>query len=130
MSKALQIKEAIANAEQNIAFLAGLPDKKLQEKLETIHLQSEIAIKSKNTETLQLLEIWRSQIIEARIFKAENKIPDTTEEFEQAITDIHVIQHLQQKQQKAIQQIYSNELPKTTEQEQLPENKNQQLTLF
>lgn len=42
----------------------------------------------KNTESLELLEIWRSQVIAARIYKAENNIPDAPSEIELAIADI------------------------------------------
>ena len=84
-------RDAIENTEANIVFLATMPDKKLIEKLETIYLQSKIAIKKGLTTSLALLEIWRSQVIEARIYKAENNIPDAPNEIELAIADIETI---------------------------------------
>lgn len=59
-----------------MVILAALPDKELIKKLDLVHIQSEIAEQTKNTGSLELLEVWRAQIIEARMLKAENNIPD------------------------------------------------------
>ena len=91
MSKEMQRNEALKNAAANVAYLTSLPDSDLVEKLELVHVQMEIAEQKKNTPALELLEIWRSQIIEARIFKRENNIPDAPDEIESAIADIETI---------------------------------------
>ena len=88
MSKHIRIQKAIDNAEANVNYLATLPDDILSEKLDTVHLQMELAEQKRNTNSLELLEVWRSQIIDARIYKAENNIPDTPNEIELAIADI------------------------------------------
>ncbi len=91
MSKELQLKEALENAEANVNYLASLPDTALAEKLELIHLQMELAEQKKNTAAMELLEIWRSQIIEARIFKQEENIPDSPDEISEAIAGIETV---------------------------------------
>ena len=91
MSKHIRIQEAIDNAEANINYLATLPDYVLSEKLDTIHLQTELAEQKRNTNSLELLEVWRSQIIDARIYKAENNIPDAPNEIELSIQEIETV---------------------------------------
>ncbi len=71
-----------------VEFLTTKSDKDLQRRLEIIHLQSEIAIQKKQTASIELLEVWRAQVIEARIYKAENNIPDAANKIEFAIADI------------------------------------------
>lgn len=88
MSIASRIKDCIDNHERYVAIMAALPDKELVKKLDLVHIQSEIAEQTKNTASLELLEIWHHQIIEARIYKAENGIPDAPNEIELAIADI------------------------------------------
>lgn len=61
VSKDVRIQLALDNAEEYIARLATMPDRRLEEKLEAIHLQSKIAIQKRMDESLELLEIWRSQ---------------------------------------------------------------------
>ncbi len=75
-------------------MLAALPDKELAIKLDLLHIQSEIAYKTKNTGSLELLEIWRTQIIDARIYKMENNIPDAPNEIEEAIADIETLPYI------------------------------------
>src|SRR5436305_315231 len=85
MTTDIRIKDSLENHEQYVLTLACLPDKELARKLELVHMQSELAEQKKNTASLELLEIWRSQIIEARIYKAENNIADVPNEIELAI---------------------------------------------
>jgi hypothetical protein len=91
MSKEMRLKEAIDNAEANVLFLAGLPDKELSNRLDLVHIQMELAEQKRNADSLELLEVWRSQIIEARIYKAENNITDAPNEIELAIVDIETV---------------------------------------
>lgn len=88
MSISIRIKDCIDNHEKYVVIMASLPDKELAKKLRLVHIQMELAEKKRNTSSLELLEIWHHQIIEARIFKAENKIPDAPNEIELAIADI------------------------------------------
>ncbi len=91
MSKEIRLKEAIDNAEAYILFLASLPDKELSKRLDLIHLQMELAEQKRNTDSLELLEVWRSQVIEARIYKAENEIADALNEIALTIADIETV---------------------------------------
>ncbi len=52
-------------------------------------MQMELADQKRNTDSLELLEVWRSQVIEARIYKAENEINDAPNEIE--IGDIETV---------------------------------------
>ena len=88
MSISIRIKDCIDNHERYVAIMASMPDKELAKKINMVHIQMELAEKKRNTSSLELLEIWHHQIIEARIFKAENKIPDAPNEIELAIADI------------------------------------------
>jgi hypothetical protein len=83
-----RIQLALDNWEAYVAQLCTLTDKELEKKLELIHLQSELAERGKNTASIELLDIWQQQVIEARILKAENNIPDAPNEIELAIADI------------------------------------------
>lgn len=83
-----RIQLALDNWDDYVAQLATMPDRELEKKLDLIHLQSEIAERTKNIESVELLEIWQRQVIEARIIKAENNIPDAPNEIELAIVDI------------------------------------------
>jgi len=91
MSIAIRIKDCIDNHDKYVAIMATLPDKELAKKLYLVHIQSELAEKTKNTGSLELLEVWHQQIIEARIYKAENKIADVPNEIELTIADIEII---------------------------------------
>ncbi len=91
MSHTIRIKDCIDNHEKYVSLMAALPDKELAKKLDLVHIQMEIAEKTKNIASLELLEIWRIQIIDARIHKAENKIPDAINEMELAIADIETV---------------------------------------
>ena len=88
MSIAIRIKDCIDNHDKYVVIMATLPDKELAKKLDLVHIQSELAEKTKNTSSLELLEVWHQQIIEARIYKAENEIADAPNEIELAIADI------------------------------------------
>ena len=91
MSIAIRIKDCIDKHDKYVAIMATLPDKELAKKLDLVHIQSELAEKTKNTGSLELLEVWHQQIIEARIYKAENKIADVPNEIELTIADIEII---------------------------------------
>jgi hypothetical protein len=75
---------------ENIGFLATLPDKKLVERLELIELQSILAVQQDKISSARLLEVWRSQIIAARIYKAEHAVPDTPGEIERVAAQVEV----------------------------------------
>jgi len=81
-NSAVRIQDCIDNHDKYIAVMAALPDKELAKKLDLVHIQMELAEQTKNTDSLELLEVWHLQIIEARIYKAENNISDAPNEIE------------------------------------------------
>ncbi|MCE9538734.1 MAG: hypothetical protein K8R85_05905 [Bacteroidetes bacterium] len=129
MSKELQIRDAIENAEANVEFLATMPDYKLAEKLDSVHLQMALAEKKKNTPALELLEVWRKQIIDARIYKAENNIPNAPNEIELAIADIEtVVTKIDQRNE--ILSEYNNPIKQSRPKVQSQQDNDSQLSLF
>ena len=126
MSKELRLKEAIDNAEANVLFLAGLPDKELSNRLDLVHTQMELAEQKRNTDSLELLEIWRSQIIEARIYKAENEIDDAPNEIELAIADIETVVAKAEERKETIEEAFSTKFHKT----KIKEDNSTQTSLF
>ena len=128
MSKEIQMRQALENAEATINYLAGLPDKILSEKLDTVHIQMVLAAEKKNTPALELLEIWRSQIIEARIYKAENDIPDAPNEIELAVADVETFTAKAEERQELLKE-FSTPLKQTIQKVQKEKNDNQ-LELF
>ena len=105
MSIAIRIKDCITNHEKYVAILATLPDKELAKKLDLVHIQSQIAEQTKNTGSLELLEVWHQQIIEARIYKAEHNIADAPNEIELAISDIETFTDKSEERQEIINDI-------------------------
>jgi hypothetical protein len=129
MSKELQLREALENAEANIAYLATLPDSTLAEKLDTIHLQTSLAEQKKNTPASELLEMWRSQVIQARIHKAENGIPDAPGEIESAIADIETKIAITEEREQALEELAQPVQPQVPKKQQQQDNQSQ-LKLF
>ena len=88
MSNDPRIRLALENWDAYVALMATMPDKRLIEKLDVINMQAVIAEEKKIVSSSELLEIWWRQVVEARIYKAENNIPDAPNEIELAIADI------------------------------------------
>ena len=105
MSKTERIKQVKQNAETNIELMATWPHKKLSERLELVNIQSEIAEQKRDTEALDLLEVWRAQLIEARIHKYENNIPDAGNEIQEAIADIETVTAKLEKRQEILSEV-------------------------
>lgn len=103
------IKRALVNWDNYIAQLTTQPDKELEKKLDLIHLQGEIAIQKKNEESIELLEIWRAQIIKARILNAENNIPDAPNKIELAIADIETTVAKTEERKEIVEEITQSE---------------------
>ena len=91
MSKAERIQQAKENAAANIELMATWPHKKLSERLELVNIQSVIAEQKRDESALELLEVWRAQLIGARIHKYESNIPDAVNEIQEAIADIETV---------------------------------------
>lgn len=128
MSIAIRIKDCIDNHDKYVAIMATLPDKELAKKLDLVHIQSELAEKTKNTGSLELLEVWHQQIIEARIYKAENEIPDAPNEIELAIADIETFVSKTEERQEIMNE-FSNPVKQSRPKIQQQDN-DSQLSLF
>ncbi|MGP8214990.1 MAG: hypothetical protein ACLQQ4_05455 [Bacteroidia bacterium] len=83
----IQIKQALENSEEWIKFYATESEKKLIKRLRINRLQYAIAEKDNDERTGELLNIMERIIIEARIYKDENNIPDTPSEIELALAE-------------------------------------------
>lgn len=129
MSIAIRIKDCIDNYDKYVALLATLPDKELAIKLDLVHIQSEIAYKTKNTGSLELLEVWRTQIIDARIYKMENNIPDAPNEIQEAIADIETFVSKAEERQE-IMNDFSNSVKQSRRKVQQQSDNDSQLSLF
>jgi hypothetical protein len=127
MHNDIRVQQALDNAESNILVLASLPDKRLAEKIDTIDLQSEIAIRKKMEESITLLEIWRSQVIAARIYKAEYDIPDAPNEIELATADIEISVAKVEERENTIGE---NELKHPKTRPKIQEDNSDQMSLF
>ncbi|MCC6690172.1 MAG: hypothetical protein IT235_01440 [Bacteroidia bacterium] len=135
MSTSARIKQCIDNHDEYVKLLATMSDKKLAKKLETIHMQMALAEKQRNTESLELLEIWRLQTIEARIYKDEHNIPDVPSEIELALAKMEQDEEKTEKRKEVFTSTKQIETePETenwTKEEEKPKyNNDSQLTLF
>ncbi|MBS1625904.1 MAG: hypothetical protein JST83_17925 [Bacteroidetes bacterium] len=128
MSKATRIQDCIDHHDEYILTMASMPDRALVEKLDTIHLQMTIAEQQGDTATLELLEVWRAQTIEARTYKAENEIPDAEDEIALAIADIETYITAPE----LPSEIAAEALPqyRARKQHQTPDEKSEQLSMF
>lgn len=127
MSIATRIQNCIDNHDEYVAILAALPDKELIKKLDLVHIQSQIAEQTKNTGALELLEVWRAQIIEARILKAENNIPDAPNEIELAIADIETTVAKAEERQEVFTDYTT---PQRVQRQRIKEEDDSQLSMF
>ncbi|MEO8148377.1 MAG: hypothetical protein ABI723_12100, partial [Bacteroidia bacterium] len=93
------------------------------------HIQMAIAEQKKNTPSLELLEVWHHQIIEARIYKAENKIPDAQNEIELAIADIETFVAKTEQRQEVFNET-KQPVQQSNSKEQKQKDTDNQLSLF
>jgi len=126
MAKADRIQECIDHHDEYVQVLAAMPDRRLREKLDTIHLQMELAEQKHDTEALELLEIWRAQTIEARTYKAENNIPDEPNEIAEAIAGIET--YIAEPEPQT--EIKDERLTSVRRKPQVTEDKSEQLSFF
>ncbi|MEK6615446.1 MAG: hypothetical protein AABZ32_04950 [Bacteroidota bacterium] len=132
MSTSVRIKDCIDNHDKYVEILATKSDKELAKRLNLVHIQMELADKAKNIGSLELLEIWRTQIIEARIYKAENKIADVPSDIELAIANMETFNEKAEQRQEILNETRTTVIEEETEQPQEKENPNkpEQLSLF
>ncbi|MFM8912157.1 MAG: hypothetical protein ACKOE6_04425 [Flammeovirgaceae bacterium] len=104
MSKATQLQEALEHAEANVQHMATWSERQLAERLELVHIQSQLAEEKRDTAALELLEVWRSQLIAARLYKTEHAIADVPSEIKQAIADIEIAQAHAEERHEVLQE--------------------------
>lgn len=76
---------------------------------------------------MELLEVWRTQIIEACIYKAENNIADVSSEIELALADMEIVEV---KTESRAQTFIEKKESENNSEPKPSEPKNDQLTLF
>ena len=134
MSTEIRIRQALERAEEYVSYLATMPNKELSKKLDIIHMQSVIAEKEKNTSSLKLLEVWRSQVIAARIYKIENNIPDVPKAIDLALADMEAQEEKAEQRQEILNEtrttIVSEDVTPSPEKEKENPDKPEQLSLF
>ena len=129
MSISVRIKECIDNHDKYVELLATKSDKELAKRLNLVHIQMELADKAKNTGSLELLEIWCTQIIEARIYKAENNIADVPSEIELAIADMETFSAKAEERQEILNES-ANPVEESEPKIQQSKDDDSQLSLF
>jgi enoyl reductase-like protein len=87
----------------------------------------ELAEQKRNTDSLELLEVWRSQLIDARIYKAENEIDDAPNEIELAIADIETVVAKAEERQEIIE---STQPYQKVYKQKIKEDNTDQMSLF
>ena len=134
MSTEIRIRQALERAEEYVEYLATMPDKELSKKLDIIHMQSVIAEKEKNTSSIKLLEIWRSQVIAARIYKIENNIPDTPRAIDLALAEMEAQEEKGEQRQEILNETrtttISEDVTPYPQKEKENPDKPEQLSLF
>ncbi len=134
MSTEIRIRQALERAEEYVEYLATMPDKELSKKLDIIHMQSVIAEKEKNASSIKLLEIWRSQVIAARIYKIENNIPDVPKAIDLAIAEMEAQEEKSEQRQEILNEtrttIVSEDITPYPENKKENPDKPEQLSLF
>lgn len=130
MSKATQLQEALDHAEANVQHMATWSERQLAERLELVHIQSQLAEEKKDTAALQLLEVWRSQLIAARLFKTEHGIADVPSEIKQAVAEIEIARMQTDERHKSLGDDPQDPRPSRAMEKQQTQPVDNQLDLF
>lgn len=126
-----QIKHALENQEELIKMFAAEPEEKLTDRLQVIYLQSVICEQEKDILTGEFLEIMRRIIIEARLYKWDNNIPDELNEMQETLAQMELAQEKHEHRKKILEKLSKPEI--TTSEEPREERKTDnsvQLGLF
>mgnify|MGYP001566397874 CR=1 FL=1 len=129
MSNDPRIRLALENWDAYVAQLATMPDKKLVEKLEVINMQAVIAHEKNIISSAELLEIWWLQVVEARIYKAENNIPNAPNEIELTIADIETFVAKSEQRQEALNE-FTQPVQQSRPKARQQQDNDSQLSLF
>ena len=79
--------------------------------------------------SIELLEIWRCQVISTRIYKMDNNIPDAPNEIELAIADIETFVSKTEERQEILTD-FSNPVKQSRPKVQQQKDNDSQLSLF
>ena len=113
-------------------MFAAEPEQKLADRLQVIYLQSVICEQDKDVLTGEFLEIMRRIIIEARLYKWDNNIPDELDEMQEALAQMELAQEKYEHRKKMLAKlskpVTANKLESTQEEPKV--DKNVQLGLF
>ncbi len=121
-----KIKLAHEKSIECIQYLATKPDVDLERRLRINHMQYAIAVKENKEDVCELLNIMERIIIEARIFKAKNNIPDAPNEIELAIADIETTVAKAEERQE----IFEENAPARINKARIKEEDKNQTSLF
>ncbi len=127
MSKDIRIQLALDNWDEYVDTLTKLSDKVLVKKIDLIDIQSQLAFKTKNESSSQLLLIWWKQTVEARILKAENNIPDALNEIEITIADIETVVAKAEEREEVFKE---HTQPEKAHRLKIQEDNSNQISLF
>lgn len=105
-----QIKHALENQEELIKMFAAEPEDKLTNRLNIIHLQYVICEKENDILTGEFLEIMRRIIIEARLYKWDNNIPDELNEIEETLAELELAQEKHEHRKKLLAKLAKPEI--------------------
>jgi hypothetical protein len=98
-----RITEAKSNEIENIAFLSGLSDAKLEKKLVIVREQMAIAETNQQIDAIELLKVWERQIIEARAAKCEHqKEQNNLSEIEIELAELEAMERLAEQRNEII----------------------------
>jgi hypothetical protein len=126
-----QISHALANQEELIRMFAAEPEEKLADRLQVIYLQSVVCEKDRDIPTGEFLEIMRRIIIEARLYKWDNNIPDELDEMSQALAAMELAQEKYEHRKKILDKLSKPIIvPEPEQPKEEPKANNVQLGLF
>lgn len=122
----IKIQEALQNANEWIAYLATRPDAELVRRLDTNRFQYEIAHKNNDVKLCEFMEIMFHIIVQARIYKDENQIPDEISEISLEVSQMqHVIA-----QEEIRQEVLESFQPQRISKPKIQEDNSNQISLF
>ena len=124
-----KIKQAREKSREWIEYLATKSDKELEKRLRINHQQYALAEKEKQGDMCELLGIMERILIEARIYKAENKIEDIASEIELALAEMEMQESKAEERVELMEEFNSAPVRKVRR-EQAKETDENQLTLF
>ena len=124
-----KIQLAQENHDKWVKLYASESHEKLKKRLRVNHLQFAQAEKLGDEKAGELLNIMERIIIEARIYKEENNIPDKLSEIEREIADIETIVSKGEKRQEILNE-FSNPVKQSRPKVQQQQDNDSQLSLF